>query len=236
VGVRLFPIQGVESLWILCIVLVGCALVLRGRPPGEALAWYVIAYGPGRFSFEFLRGDPDRPYYLGFSQPQWISLILMPAVAWAELSGILPFHAWHIGAAVLLIATMIAVSLKRHFQTTAKFQLLHARHIGEVAEAIKLADAHEAGQAARFGRPDPAPVNIHLGCTSLGIQISVGEINDAAGKIRHYALSCRNGAMTEEAARTLSNLILRLRPAPGSKELIKGKQDVFHLLTRPSIS
>src|SRR5262249_15606184 len=131
VGVRLFPVQAVESCWIFCIVLVGSAFVLRGHPPGEALAWYVVTYDLGRFCFEFLRGDPDRPYYRGFSQPQWISLILMLAVALAELSGLLPFHAWHICATVLLSLTMGAISVKRHLQKTAKYQILHARHIRE---------------------------------------------------------------------------------------------------------
>ena len=77
VGVRLFPIQAVESLWVFCIVTTGVTFVLNGRPAGAALAWYVVTYDLGRFCFEFLRGDPDRPYLWGFSQPQWISLLLM---------------------------------------------------------------------------------------------------------------------------------------------------------------
>ncbi|MCI0392744.1 MAG: prolipoprotein diacylglyceryl transferase [Acidobacteria bacterium] len=232
VGVRLFPIQAVESCWVFCIVLVGGALVLRGRPPGEALAWYIVTYDLGRFCFEFMRGDPDRPYYRGFSQPQWISLILMVGVAWAEFFGILPFHTWHIGATIVLAVTMIAISVKRYLQKTAKYHLLHARHIREVAEAIILASNLEAHNAIVFGR-DSAPVNIHLGYTSLGIQISSGEISGAAGVIGHYALSCRNGALSEEAARTLSKLILQLKRASGSMEFIKGNRGVFHLLIRP---
>jgi len=231
VGVRLFPIQAVESLWVFCIVFVGVTFVLRGHPSGEALAWYVVTYDLGRFCFEFMRGDPDRPYYRGFSQPQWISLILMVGVAWAEFFGILPFHTWHIGATIVLAVTMIAISVKRYLQKTAKYHLLHARHIREVAEAIILASNLETHNAIVFGR-DSAPVNIHLGYTSLGIQISSGEISGAAGVIGHYALSCRNGALSEEAARTLSKLILQLKRASVSIEFIKGNRGVFHLLIR----
>jgi hypothetical protein len=232
VGVRLFPIQAVESLWVFCIAFVGVTFVLRSHPPGEALAWYVVTYDLGRFCFEFLRGDPDRPYYRGFSQPQWISLILMVGVAIAEFFGILPFHTWHIGATIVLAVTMVAISVKRYLQKAAKYQLLHARHIREVAEAMKQASNLEAHDAIVFGR-DSAPVNIHLGYTSLGIQISSGEISGAAGVIGHYALSCRNGALSEEAARTLSKLILQLKRASGSMEFIKGNRGVFHLLIRP---
>jgi prolipoprotein diacylglyceryltransferase len=62
VGVRLFPIQALASLWLFTAVLVGSGMVLLGYAPGEALAWYIVAYSAGRFCFEFIRGDPDRPY------------------------------------------------------------------------------------------------------------------------------------------------------------------------------
>src|SRR5262249_31080442 len=153
-------------------------------------------------------------YYRGFSQPQWISLILMLAVALAELSGLLPFHAWHICATVLLSLTMGAISVKRHLQKTAKYQILHARHIREVAEAMKLASRYEAADTDGFDR------GICLGCTSLGIQISAGEIRDEAGTRQHYAISYRYGAMTEGAARILAKLIFQLKRASGSAEFI----------------
>src|SRR5947209_3943111 len=63
VGVRLFPVQAVESLWALYVVAAGGVMVLSGRPAGSALAWYAVAYDAGRFCFEFMRGDPERPYF-----------------------------------------------------------------------------------------------------------------------------------------------------------------------------
>src|SRR4030095_14367841 len=137
VGVRLFPVQAVESLWVLGVVLAGSASILSGQAPGEALAWYGVTYNVGRFCFEFVRGDPERPYYWGFSQPQWISLILMLVIVVAELSGGLPFHTWHIGATAMMVVTMIAVFAKRRFQKIAKHRLLHPHHVKEVAEAVE---------------------------------------------------------------------------------------------------
>src|SRR5262249_38293875 len=87
VGVPLFPIQLVESAIVLGVVCVGIAIALQRATPGEALAWYVAAYGVARFSLEFLRGDAERPYYLGFSQPQWISLILIALLVFEEFRG-----------------------------------------------------------------------------------------------------------------------------------------------------
>jgi hypothetical protein len=238
VGVRLFPVQAVESLWVLCIVTTGVTFVLSGRPPGAALAWYVVTYDLGRFCFEFLRGDPDRSYLFGFSQPQWISLLLMCGVVWAEVAGVLPFHSWHVAATACLALAMAAVSLARRFSRTARHRLLHPRHVKEVAEAVALVsspstEAKAASQWTVLPRRNSMPAPVHIGFTSLGIQISAGKISGAAGATYHYTLSCRDGGMTEETARILAGLILQLRQAIGAGEFVKGNRNVFHLLIRP---
>jgi hypothetical protein len=141
VGVRLFPIQAVESLWVLGTVVVGTYFVWTGRQPGSALAWYIVTYDAGRFAFEFARGDADRPYWLGFSQAQWLSLLLTGGVVWAERAGVVPFSRWHLAVFALLAAAMIAVSLKRRFQSTPTFRLLQPRHFHQIANAVRVAAA-----------------------------------------------------------------------------------------------
>jgi Prolipoprotein diacylglyceryl transferase len=84
VGVRLFPIQAVESIFVVRLVAFGTALVLKGFPAGSALAFYVITYAFGRFWIEFARGDTVRPYFGGFSEAQWTSLFLALGVVCAE--------------------------------------------------------------------------------------------------------------------------------------------------------
>ncbi len=229
VGVRLFPIQAVESAWVFSIVLVGTVLILSSHPPGEALAWYVIAYNLGRFCFEFLRGDAARPYFRGFSEAQWTSLLLMCVVVWAEWSGRLPFQPWHAGATVLLVLTIIAIASKRRFGKTPRHRLLHPRHVKEVAEAVETVSN---SAIARTIVPDQMPPrqNIPIGCTSLGVQISAGKIERAAGCTRHYTLSYQSGIMTREAARTLAGLILQLERPGGSAKFVNGNRGVFHLV------
>ena len=139
VGVRLFPIQLVESLWVFCIVVTGSILILRGWPPGTTMVWYVVTYGLGRFFFEFMRGDPERPYHWGFSQPQWISLSLIGAVVLAELAGTISLHPWHLGAGACLAVTVISISLRDSRKEITRNKLLHPRHLHESAEAIQLA-------------------------------------------------------------------------------------------------
>lgn len=243
VGVRLFPVQAVESLWVLCIVTTGVTFVLSGHPSGRAgaaLAWYVVTYDLGRFCFEFLRGDPDRPYMWGFSQPQWISLLLMCAVVWAELIGVLPFHLWHAVATAALALVMIAISLAQGFRGTTRRQLLHPRHVKEVAEAMAMAsipatETKAAGQWTVLPRKNPMPAPVRIDCTSLGIQISAGKISGASGDTYHYTFSSRDGGMTEDAARILARLILQLGQAIGNGEFVKGNRNVFHLLIHPTV-
>jgi|GEM_PF-2967375 len=114
-GIRLFPIQAVESFWVFAVVLIGAMQVIGGRPSGSALSTYIVAYALGRFCFEFLRGDTRRHYFRGFSEAQWTSLLLTAAVVIAEWNGALPASSWHSLAAaclILLCATSVfSVSL-----------------------------------------------------------------------------------------------------------------------------
>jgi xanthosine utilization system XapX-like protein len=224
VGVRLFPVQAVESHAALAIVLAGITLLIRGSAPGRVLEWYVMSYGVARFCLEFMRGDAERPYWLGFSEAQWTSLILMACVVRAEYSRVLPFELWHFQATVGVAAAMIAIALIRHFRKTPKHQLLHPRHIREFSEAAAL--------VSRFSteRPNHIVPNsaIHIAHTSLGIRISAGLVRHGATLICHYTLSSEKNSMTTQAARCLAKLIERLKYAEGSAEVVHGGPGVFH--------
>jgi prolipoprotein diacylglyceryltransferase len=233
VGVRLFPIQVVESFSVLFVVVVGMIQILEGSPAGTTLAWYATAYGVLRFCFEFLRGDPDRPYLWGFSQPQWISLLLILLTIGAELAGVLPRQPWHAIAGMCLISAMIAVAVARRFDKVESFRLLHPRHIEEIAAALDALGEHLAAS------PEPCPwssapqrnsTNIAIASTSLGVRLSAAPILSPRGVVHHYALSLR-GEGPAEAAGILARQILLLKQADG--ELIQGNRGVFHLLIHP---
>jgi prolipoprotein diacylglyceryltransferase len=228
VGVRLFPIQIIESLSVLCIVLVGTILVLCGHPPGEALAWYVMSYGVARFGFEFARGDVGRPDLWGFSEAQWTSLLLMGAGVGADMAGIVTLHPWHSAVTAGLAMTMLVVVCQQHRQCTATHRLLHPSHVKEVAEAVAVA-SHRAIHTSPLAIQLVTPTEVHVGCTSLGLQISASNITAAVGALRHYALSSRQDLMTHETATALARLILQLTHITASYELRQGSQGVFHV-------
>jgi len=232
VGIRLFPIQGLESLWVLVIVIIGAFFLLDKQPPGETLTWYVITYGLGRFCFEFVRGDPERPYFFSFSEAQWTSIVLMCAVVGCELSGALPFRLWHIVATSGVVLSMIAVVLTRRFRGAVRHQLLSLRHIREFAEAIDLISNRVSGRTVTTGG-HTVPDIIPICSTSLGVQISAGKIKETEPSIDHYALSSQKETMNKETANTLADLIIQLKHPNGFKELVSQRQGVFHVLVRP---
>jgi uncharacterized membrane protein YoaK (UPF0700 family) len=224
VGIPLFPVQALESLFALVVVAFGVRIVLQGSAQGSAFTWYVIAYGFGRFCFEFLRGDPERPYFFGFSEAQWTSLILMSLTVVSEFSRTLPLRPWHLVATLALAFIMVAVTLHRFFRRTPTHRLLHPRHIREVAHALEY---------AATGQSWPKP-QIPVGCTSLGIQISSAGANSAPELCAHYCLSRRGEPLTFEAATALAKIVCQLQHHPRHFDLLPGNNHVFHCIVGSS--
>lgn len=215
VGVRLFPIQLVESLFVVGTVAAGMAMVLRGAAPGTALTFYSIAYGLARFSFEFFRGGRARPYWRGFSEAQWTTLGLMTATAAAELAGLLPLAWWHVGAAGALAAAMVFVGLGENRQRA----LFRARHIEQLA-ALAQAASERAGR-------DGA---VAIGETDLGLQLSASRVRQADGEREVLAFSSPGEPLPPRAASGLTRLLSRLRRAEGPAEVVTSSAGVVHLI------
>jgi hypothetical protein len=224
VGARLLPVQAFEALWTLAVVAACCLTVVVRRPAGSALSLYVVAYAVGRFCLEFARGDAERPYLRGFSEAQWTSLMLTSAVVAAEWSGLLPRDGWHLAAALGLAASMLLVAARRRRDGAWRHRLLHPRHVRELAETMRTLTRREGEpRADEEGAPVVAPVPVR--CTSLGVLISASE-----GGAGHYALSCRDGRMDEETARSLADLICRLRGRPAADAHLLVRRAIFHLI------
>ena len=81
-----------------------------------------------------------------------------------------------------------------------------------------------------IAEPDKTFTVVSVASTSLGVQISGGQIDRGAERVYHYTLSSAGEAMTERTAKSLAGLIRRLNGAAGSDKLIAGAHGVFHLL------
>jgi hypothetical protein len=220
-GVRLFPIQALESAWILSLVLFSTIQLLHHSIPGTVFASYVTGYALGRFTFEFARGDSDRPYWLGFSQPQWISLALTSGILCAEFRGTLPFQQWHMFAPPLLLLAMLAVTAARQLASAPRHRLLHPAHMQEMAAALKQA----------FDHANAVPQSTPVYSTSLGIQISGGILKQPGRSMFHYAISQRGSLLPPAWTRVLVGFILRVRhPFVTFYQCSQGEMGVYHLL------
>jgi Prolipoprotein diacylglyceryl transferase len=226
VAVRLFPVQALESLAALGIVLGGSALVLKDGQPGAALAWYVAAYAIVRFCLEFARGNPERTYFGGFSEAQWTSLILMSALSSAELVGAIPREPWHLVATVCLACTIAFVALNRRHCCSSRHRIFHPFHVREVAEAIE----RSIGAGGESGS---APAEIRAEVTALGIRISADKIRHRAGWIHHYAMSTEKANIGEEDMKDVAKLVCQLRHSTCDHRWMSCRQGVFHLLVYP---
>lgn len=74
-GVRRLPVQLIECIINLIIVIVLIKISQRGIKKSGVLWIYGILYSIVRFTLEFFRGDLIRGVYLGLSTSQWISIV-----------------------------------------------------------------------------------------------------------------------------------------------------------------
>ena len=232
VGVRVFPVQVLESAFAFSIVACGLALLLRQHRPGSVLLFYVIAYGCGRFCLEFFRGDASRPYFRGFSEAQWTSLLLGMTALVAGKVKVLPEARWHSPAVVAMVAGMVFVASRRHLDRSQRFELLCPSHIREVSLALHQLTSlqHKPLEPASMGSSGVVPI----ARTSLGYKISAGCSAEGADLVEHFSISREGGALSLKGARTLSDLLTRLMGHFGPFQLIQKNNGVFHVLIRCS--
>lgn len=225
-GVRLFPVQLLESGWLLFMSVISIVWTVRGSSPGEVLSWYVIAYGFGRFFFEFLRADSIRLFLFGFSESQWVALFLMSLVVILELTTSLIFHWWHVAVTIFLFLTTAVLSLLKYYGKLELYDLLLPHHLLEFAETLNwLVDLTSnqiaSGQSA-VGLTGPVEA-----VTSCRVCISMRAVNDGNERSVRYSISYQNAVMKARIARSLADLIRKLKYPTDTFDLLESEPGVF---------
>ncbi len=213
-GARLLPVQLLESGLVLAVVAEAIPMALRSVRPGEVLTWYTVTYGAGRFLLEFLRGDPERPYWSGVSEAQWTSTVLITAAAAGELAGVIPAREWHYWTAAGLTLVVITMALINS-EAEAFFR---PAHLSQVSVAVETACA----LSASTGVP-------HAGTTSMGLRISASPVDDGLGGCEVIAFSRPGGDLTTESALRLGRFIAQMRGGQAAR-LQPGSHGVYHLI------
>ena len=215
-GVRLFPVQALESVAAFCLLVSGVGILLGDNVPGVVTAWMIVGHGLVRGGLEFLRGDPERFFIGGFSEAQWTSMVLLWCVSWAGRIGLLPFIPLHTAAAIAMTVVMAIVLVIRRVRPTPVHALLDPRHVREVAAAVAHGDA------------DPMRSGVRVGRTSLGFRISATTIE--AGRFEHCALSKEGTTLSNGALAVIAELILTLKHPATLRGIVRGDHGVVHLL------
>jgi Prolipoprotein diacylglyceryl transferase len=235
-GVRLFPVQLLEAVWLFGLAIIAATILIGpSYEPGDVLAWYVLAYGAGRFVFEFLRADTARLYFAGFTEAQWTALLLTSAVAGAELAGILPARAWHVGAAAALVAVTIAVGLRRRVAGSSRHLLLHPYHLREVAGVVNwLLELADDRRNATDGEVRPGAV--YSADTTLGLQVSVSVDRGQPRSTYEYSLSWDEQPKPSGATEALARFIVRCRHAADSYEMTASEGGALSIRISPAVT
>lgn len=112
-GIRLFPVQLVETIWIF-VATAGALLWLGMQAPGlMAWTWFLLSYCCLRFVLEFLRGDKDRRFFGPLSEAQWTTLALLVVVliGWdIQRAYDDPPKMWRLGAQVVAMVGAVVVA------------------------------------------------------------------------------------------------------------------------------
>lgn len=239
VGVKLFPLPLLESVWVFFTVGIGISLILSGFPAGTAIVAYTVIYGLPRFVFEFYRGDPERPYWGPFSEAQWTTLVLFLLTILLGWKGLLPYYSWHAWTGGLLVLFCGIYTIIYYAPFHAIQRLLNPRKVEEFA--IKLNRIQEVSVTH-----ETTAISIPIIKTSYGIQLSKGLIQTSEEQIIHYTISHIEAEqpgrflpkiiLNQKIVNRFAQLIQTLKHHQNSYSIKQGDNGVFHILFYPNLS
>ncbi len=227
-GIPLFPIQLVESISVTVVTVLGISTIIMGSEPGTALLIYSIIYGLIRFVLEFFRGDPERPYWNGFSEAQWTTLAIFAISVGLGWQGLLPLYTWHIWAVVGLILFMLATVIVRKRQTIPKYKIMQPRHVSQIATGLAALE-HQKSNGE----------NILVAYTSLGLNISMGVLKSDEEETTFYTLSQERTKSTKQkfglilnrkTTEVIGKLLRTLRHGEEPFEIVTGQTGIYHIV------
>jgi len=157
-GLRLFPVQLVESVFTLALTGGAAALLLDG-PPGAALWFWLLGYGAGRFVLELARGDRARGAFGPLTSAQGLALLLLAArLCWEQRAA-----SWSREALAGGLATVVALGafLSRRIWLLQTPPVLRPSDVAPWSDFLaaleEAAASSPAGDATPAVRQAPAP-------------------------------------------------------------------------------
>lgn len=217
-GVRVLPVQALETIVCAVAFVLGATTLLSGAPVGATAAACVTVYAAGRFVLEELRGDLGRPHWLGLSEAQWTSLVLLGGVAGLGLFRWTPLAASQsVAAGLAWAAGLILVSIRRRVP-----RIDAPAPVRDLARAL-----HSLRTAGRGGEGAPPRV---VGAGTMDVSLEP-VTSDSGG--RWLVTLSRTRAWGRMAARRVSATVRELTHSSRAERL-PGRPELLHLLLTPS--
>lgn len=213
VPVRLVPVQFVESCYVFILLCGSLYVKFVNVTPGLVWSSFWELYLLGRFVLEFYRGDPDRPYRIGFSEAQWTSIFglgLLVAGKWLGWVSVLTLLWWVVvpGLVVILLVLLYRLARKQAF-----YRLTEPANLMEFAQ--------KAWQSLQ---------NTRVEVTSLQIKVSASTLSN--GQCLYTISHTQTVLPYFWAKRLLKYLSLTKYPGKRTK-LVHENKGVFHLVILP---
>jgi hypothetical protein len=227
-GVRLFPIQAVESLYVFGIAISGGFWLWRHPVAGTLFEFSIISYAFGRFFFEFFRGDDARPYFLSFSEAQWISALLLSGIFLAGNLRILPAIFLLPKILTILYASVAAILFYRSLCNRQSHRLFSAGHVNEIARAVRTSQSWLASPHTDLSLSGVA--EIHLVETTQRLRVSLGRVHRFRHPVLHFSISWSERALAPRDARVFAQLLARLLHRAEPCHIVKTPRGVYHFL------
>jgi hypothetical protein len=210
IGQELIPVQAMEAAGCAVLTIIATVAVLTDAARGTAFVAFIAGYALLRFGLEWLRGDLARGYARGLSEAQLISLALTIAIAVGGVTGVLPWGAWALlPAGILLAATLATIA----GWVPGRRALLAPVHVHELARRV--------GRLELSG-PDRVTTTV----TSRGLTVSMGE----SGEHAHYTLST-DRPLSKDGGQQLARLVLWICRDEAEPELVYGRAGALHVIT-----
>jgi hypothetical protein len=151
VGVRVFPVQILDSLATATAVAVGTVVQLGPHAVGTPLVAWLCVYGVLRFPLEFIRGDDARPYLLGASEAQWTSAVTTAGAALYRPSPGTMGVAFLLGLGLLALVFARVSGRWAGWRFGRRIWLFSAAHLAEVDRTLERLIADGAAVVTREG-------------------------------------------------------------------------------------
>jgi len=218
-NVTLFPIQLVESAFVFLVIISGSVMLFQQLPAGSVLIFYTAVYGAFRFLIEFFRGDAERPYFLGLSEAQWTTLILLAITLECSAIDLVPFYYWHL----IIFIGLFIISLVTVIENKKRKSIFTPQHISQIALGLI-----ELDKKIKNSKVDN---KINMFRTDLGFIFSKGQFVNNQSLLTHYTISSKiKMQLSLIEVKKLAELISRLRHHNALFEIKNNSSGIFHIL------